>query len=296
MDNEMQILPQTTRKEYPKGLVLWIILNEKLFNVREQFLIHGKVMFDDRIGADIDQSNIEKALEPFNVDVRKWYNMTLKEILNSLDKLKKEVDNNPTKFSGFVFLGMSHGFQPKEKDYLVTSDCKILDLQYVTERFHNSVCVGLKDKPKCFIFNMCRGSAANIESTENLQTSIEMDRAIQALQMESDSCDAYDTPGLSENAQKHGRISFKKGDYVIVHSTISGFISNRHQQLGSPFIQELAAGIKRSVVEDNTDYEDILRDVRLATANHQYSGGNAPQLPEMVSTLSGKFILPAKSK
>jgi hypothetical protein len=296
MNNELKMVSQASRKEYPEGLVLWIILNERLFDVRHQFLTHGRVMFYDRIGADMDQSLIEEALEPFNVDVRKWYNMTISEILDALDKVKKEADNNPTKFAGFVFLGMSHGFGPQEKDYLVTSDCKILDLQYVTERFHNFQCVGLKDKPKCFIFNMCRGTTANMESTEHIQPCIDMDRAIKALQLESDSADAYNTPGLAENVQGSGKISFKKGDYAIVYSTMSGFSSHRHREFGSPFIQELAAGIKRSAVEDNADYEEILRDVRSATAKHQYSGSNAPQLPELVSTLREKFILPAKSK
>ena len=58
-------------------------------------------------------------------------------LMRELDEVKKEADNNPTKFAGFVLLGMSHGFHPRAKDYLVTSDCKLLDLAYVTEKFHN---------------------------------------------------------------------------------------------------------------------------------------------------------------
>ena len=295
MSNKRESLSNTPDEEYPQGLVLWIILNEVLFDIRKQFLTHGKIMFDDRIGADKDESKIEEALRPFNVELRIWSNFTLAETLRALDAVKKEADNNPTKFAGLVFCGMSHGFS-RTKEYLITSDSKMLDLAYVSEKFHNFNCVGFKNKPKSFIYNICRGETSNIEITKHLETSIEMDNAIEALEMESDSTDAFNTPGLEENGQAYDEISFKKGDYLICHSTVSGYVSNRHRRFGSPFIQELAVAINGCAAQQYSDYEEMFRVVRSATAKHQYSGSNAPQLPEMVSTLRAKFILPIKRK
>ena len=142
-------------------------MNEFLFDELNQYLNYGEVRYSDRIGSSLDASNIEDALKPFNVDVRTWTNMSKAEILDALDKVKKEVDNDPTKFSGFVFLGMSHGFQPMHKDYLITCDCKLLDLALVVEKFHNCNCIGLKNKPKCYLYNMCRGQSKNIDMKQS---------------------------------------------------------------------------------------------------------------------------------
>ena len=118
MAQNRDISRQTSDDEYPKGLVLWIIINEVLFDMQYQLDMEGRIRFGNRRGADVDKSNIQKALEPYNVDLRVWTDMTLAEILDSLDQVKKEADNNPTKFAGLVLLGMSHGFQHKEKDIL----------------------------------------------------------------------------------------------------------------------------------------------------------------------------------
>ena len=296
MVNKRDNLAKTSVEEYPHGLVLWIILNEILFDERFQLLTQGRVIFYDRVGSNVDESNIEEALKPFNVDLRKWTNMTKAEILDALIEVKKEADNNPTKFAGLVFLFMSHGMQLRGRDYLVTSDCKMLDLANVPEQFHNFQCEGFKNRPKCFLYNMCRGKEANIEIPKKLQTSMEMDLAIELIEMDSASSNSFNTPGLAENVQEWDNITFKKADYTIVHSTVSGFVSNRHRRFGSPFIQELAAAIKENMTQDNTDYEEVIRVAILATAKHQHSGSNAPQMPEFTSTLRAKFILPARSK
>ena len=290
-------LNNSTDEEYPKGLVLWIILNEVLFDVQYQLLKEGRVRFGNRPGAEVDTSKIKEALEPFDVDLRVWTDKTLKEIYDSLDQVKKEANDNPTKFAGFVFLGMSHGFKPHEKDYLITSDIKMLDLSHVTDKFHNFNCIGLKNKPKCFLYNMCRGADANTERTEHLQSSREMDRVIDALEMESDSPASLNAVQLEETVPESNEISFKKGDYHIVHSTVSGFVSYRHRELGSPFVQELAAALKTFMVQGNTDYQEMIRIVQSSTAKHQYSENDALQLPEIVSaTLRAKFILALKGK
>ena len=295
MVNKQDNLAKTSVEEYPQGLVLWIILNEVVFDAEIQLLNKGRIIFAERAGAKVDESNIEESLKPFNIELRKWTNMNKNEILDALVDVKKEADNNPTKFAGLVFLGMSHGVQSRGKDYLVTSDCKMLDLEWVTEQFHNFQCEGFKDRPKCFLYNMCRGQETNVEIHKELQTAIEMDIA-EEIGRDSPSSSVFITPGLPKNGQQRDRICFKKGDYVVVHSTVPGFSSNRHRRFGSPFIQELSASIKEHTAQGNTDCQEMILVAMLATAKHQYSGSNAPQLPEMTTTLKAKFILHVRSK
>ena len=47
--------------------------------------------------------------------------------------------------------------------YFVTSDCKLLLTEKVSDLFHNCYCVGLKNKPKFYMWNMCRGDRSNAE-------------------------------------------------------------------------------------------------------------------------------------
>ena len=102
---------------------------------------------------------------------------------------------------------------------------------------------------------------------------------------------------MAETTPDPNAISFKKGDYHVIHSTVSGFVSYRHPELGSPFVQELAATIKTFMAQGNIGYQEMIRIVQSSTAQHQNSENGDLQLPEIVSaTLRAKFIFPLKSK
>ena len=124
-----------------------------------------------------------------------------------------------------------------------------------------------------------------------------MDRLIEILEMESDSAGALNTVQLEQTVPESNVISFKKGDYHVIHSTVSGFVSYRHPALGSPFVQELAAAIKTTMIQGNIGYQEMIRIVQASTAKHQSSENSDLQLPEIVSaTLRAKFVIPLKGK
>ena len=156
--------------EYPPGLLLWIVVNQKHF-IQE---VGQNTSYADREGAEVDDANLIEALKPFNVDLRIWHDLKLYGKEGILDRLKTiydEVESQPDKFSGLVFLGMSHGEQVETKDYFVTSDCKWLLTEKVTDLFQNCFCSGLKNKPKFYMWNMCRGDRPNadIEQGQNVE-------------------------------------------------------------------------------------------------------------------------------
>ena len=140
--------------EYPPGIVLWIVINNKEFESSSH---------NEREGAEVDANNLKEALKPFKVDLRVWENYKRQDILNGLRSLCEEVDNEPNKFSGLVILGASHGEERDNRDYLVASDGKGLLTETIVALFHNDARLGLKDRPKCYLFNMCRGAYPNIQ-------------------------------------------------------------------------------------------------------------------------------------
>ena len=95
-----------------------------------------------------------------------------------------------------------------------------------------------------------------------------------------------------------GFISFKKGDYMIVHSTLRGFVSNRHRYMGTVFIQELTKSIQELMRKESHNFEEVIRSACFEASNHQSSGTNAPQVPEFITTLRApfRFVLKGNSK
>ena len=266
--------------EYPKGLVLWIIINNTKFDT-----ILGEEQYEYREGAEVDENKLKEALDKFHIDLRIWRDMTLREIKRELFDIKSEANDEPDKFAGLVIMGMSHGEQIGGEDLLVTKDCELLSTEFVKEIFHNYNCRGFQNKPKAFLFNMCRGNCKNMNLSQKLQTSKSICNDAKSKLQRSSQCD-FD-PDI---------IEFKKGDYLIAHSTISGFVSNRHRRFGSVFIQEITRAINQYMGKGENHFEEVVRIACSSSSWHQYSGTKAPQLPEYTTTLRAHFKFVLKSK
>ena len=280
---EFPIMNINPLPEYPKGLVLWIIINHTRFD-----RILGEEEYEYREGADVDERKLKEALEKFCIDLRVWRDKTLRELKKDLLDIKSEVNDETSKFAGLVIMGMSHGEHVNGEDLLVTKDCELLSTEYVKELFHNCNCRGFQNKPKAFLFNMCRGSCKNMNLSQKLETSKSIcnDTLNSSKPQRAVQCD-FD-PDI---------IEFKKGDYLIAHSTISGFVSNRHRRFGSVFVQEITKAINQYMGKGHNHFEEVVRIACSSSSWHQYSGMKAPQLPEYTTTLRAhfKFVLKGMS-
>ena len=78
-----------------------------------------------------------------------------------------------------------------------------------------------------------------------------------------------------------GVVGFKKGDYVIVHSTIKDYLSMRHKENGSIFVYELSQQLQRLAAKQEGNLEDIVRQACMSTSKQL----PVSQLPEMTTTL-----------
>ena len=270
-------------EEYPSGLFLWIIINQKNFDPGSSSNVYA-----EREGADVDESNLREALKHFHIDLRLWNDLTLNELLKSLKGIYDEVVAEPQKFAGLVILVMSHGEQIDGKgDFFVTRDNKLLSCDKVSDLYHNCNCFGLKDRPKFFLFNCCRGGTRNAE----------------IVKMGVKSPNVFDTDIIqcdfpltieSSNEVVQSVVSFKKGDYVIVHSTIKGYVSMRHRTIGSIFVYELSQQIQNLINKEKINFEDVVRQACISTSKHEKGGIDASQLPEMITTLRGPCYLVVK--
>ena len=278
-----QKLQSLSLDEYPAGVFLWIIINQKKFDPG------STVSYSEREGADVDEANIKDALEHFKVDLRVWTDLTLSELLQSLKRIYDEVEAEPNKFAGLVILGMSHGEQIDGRDFLVTKDNKLLSCEKVSDLYHNCFCFGLKNRPKFYLFNCCRGGTPNVEiGTLSVNSPIVFDDDIISIDA------AKQVERNKEDVDSV--IGYKKGDYVIVHSTIKGCVSMRHKTNGSIFVFELSQKIVELESRQHSNFEDIVRQACISTSRHELSGLGASQLPEMTTTLRAPCKLVVKGK
>lgn len=308
--------------EYPSGLVLWIVINNKEFESSSHM---------EREGAEVDENNLRETLRPFQIDLRVWENYKRQSVLNALRYVCEEVDREPRKYSGLVILGASHGEERDNRDYLVASDGKGLLTETIVALFHNDARAGMKDRPKCYLFNMCRGTNPNVlirqasktfnslvdhaqecnlsDSQNNIECcgfnltedgflAFEEDaKRVHNEMIGIDGNDLMTAQEVSEYSSKNkGAISFKKGDYMIVHSTLRGYVSNRHRFFGTVFIQELTKSIQELMTKENHNFEEVIRRACFAASTHQSSGTNAPQVPEFITTLRAPFKFTLKGK
>ena len=278
----MKNLRNNFHSEYPKGLVLWLIINQKTFDAKT-----GMEVYENREGADQDELNLKNALAPFYIDLRLKFDLTLDEIIELLYDVKREADENPNKFAGLVVLVMSHGLQVNRSDFLVTRDCKFLMVDYVMDHFHNFRCPGFKNKPKIYLFNMCRGRVPNINIEKEILESSEICKA---------HFDGFGGQSPINIPLELNRISFKKGDYLIAHSTVAGYISNRHEEYGSVFVRELSEAIQEHMTNGINCFADVIQRACFSTAKRQETGTEYTQLPETTSTLRAHFKFLLKGK
>ena len=181
------------------------------------------------------------------------------------------------------FLGMSHGINIDGRDYLVTNDCQLLYTEKIADLFHNCYCHGLRNKPKFYMFNICRGDLPNLEIERMNEDYHKMcNDTNDSVEMSSPHEDEYDG---------NGEISFKKGDYMVVYSTIKGFVSKRHRKNGSIFVRELANSINELMTKNNNNFVEMVEHACIATSHRQSSGIVSMQLPEITKTLRAPFDL-----
>ena len=100
--------------------------------------------------------------------------------------------------------------------------------------------------------------------------------------MRNDSIDHTTPKQITEEIKKdEGVISFKRGDYMIVHSTLRGYVSNRHRVFGTIFVQELTKSIQQLMRKDDHNFEEVIRRACFAVSKHQSSGESAPHVPDL---------------
>lgn len=103
-------------------------------------------------GIDIDVEKMKTFLSTYGIHCNEERNIKAEEMTSTLERLKRGRDFS--KYSGLIVTILTHG---GEGNILYGRDGKFVYLQKLADIFNSVECKGLKDKPKIFITNACRG-------------------------------------------------------------------------------------------------------------------------------------------
>ncbi|XP_051872134.1 caspase-8-like isoform X2 [Pristis pectinata] len=227
----------------PLGICL--ILNNKVF---------PGTNYNQRNGTDCDAEKLEEVFTNLGFVVQRHDNLTVQGMLEKLEAYKKYDHNNR---DCFVCCILSHG----EKDVVVGTDGKHLQIKDIRSLFSGSQCPSLLQKPKIFFIQACQGLSSQ--------------KACFITSSDSD---------LESDALPHSIPEDR--DFLIVMSTVPECVSYRTRK-GSWFIQTLCSCLEE-YCSRKYDLLSILTEVnRRVSEMHP----NIKQIPEPRFTLSKKLVI-----
>ncbi|KAG1942126.1 caspase 21, apoptosis-related cysteine peptidase [Pimephales promelas] len=217
-----------------------------------------------RKGGSVDERLLSSTFKSLGFQVQVEKNLSANEMISVLRKVSKE---NHTDNSCFVCVLMSHG----EEGTILGSDERWIHVKTLTSLVTSDLCPSLRDKPKLFFLQACRG--------------LEYDPGVEA--------DSEEAPG-----EYLGISDVPEADFLCCYSTVEGYYSWRNPEKGSVFIGELCKMLKDSHLE----IIQILTRVNHHVAFHFQSCTTDPdthrkrQMPCFASKLTKDFYLHVAEK
>ncbi|XP_064620938.1 caspase-3-like [Lineus longissimus] len=237
---------------------LAVVINMRYFDFRST---HQK----EREGTDEDAQAIVERLLRLGFDVRRYDDLTRRDISLLMDDLAKEDHSDA---DCFVCVFLSHGKEGRVYAYDGT-----VYIETLLANFKGDVCPALAGKPKLFFIQACRGSRF-------------MHGVVVA--------DSYeDGEDVTDAAAETTRNIPTEADFLISYSTVPGYFSWRNNEDGSWFIQALCrviddVGTTAELMQMMTYVNRIVAYEFASCTDHEWTD-NMKQIPAIETRLT-KFV------
>ncbi|XP_025749304.1 caspase-10 isoform X1 [Callorhinus ursinus] len=216
----------------------------------------------DRPGTDKDAEHLRHVFEWLGFSVRVYDNVTK----GHLDNVLQEYKCHPGHSDGdcFVFCVLTHG----KFGAVYSSDGTLVPIQEIMSHFTAQQCPGLAHKPKLFFIQACQG--------EEIQPPVFI---------EADAVNPERVPPSLQDSIPD------EADFLLGLATVPGYVSFRHVEKGSWYIQSLCNHLK-SLVPRNEDILSILTAVNNDVSQQADREGTKKQMPQPAFTLRKKLVFP----
>ena len=209
--------------------------------------------YPKRLGSKHDVASLRRMFNFLQYDTRVYEDLTRAEYIKVQNYIRAL---NHSEYDSFFCVIMSHG---NEKGEVIFSNEKSLKKDMIVAQFSPKYCEQLKEKPKIFIFQACRGTEEQTPHVTHDAKLIEKELFVEDLDNQNDFvCRDAISPILNRYTPfKKLKCDFM--DTFIGDSTVDQFVSYRKPAKGSFFIQSLC-----SVMQSCSDREftHIMMEVR----------------------------------
>ncbi|XP_071479485.1 cell death protein 3-like [Diadema antillarum] len=190
-------------------------------NVRKKgmaFILNNNNFMDQRKrkGSEVDEKNVTHVFREIGYEIVIEHDLTADEIKDALASLKSKIRISHT---SAVLVFMSHG----DREGICGKDEKVITVEEIKETFSGWNCPELREKPKIFFFQACRGADIGDESGEGVSDGTYAP------------CKSSESPQVVEL----DNYSPDNAHMLIAHATCEGYVALRDNVNGSWFIQAL---------------------------------------------------------
>ncbi|XP_010404896.1 caspase-10 isoform X1 [Corvus cornix cornix] len=231
-------------------------------------LIINNVNFNSsqRKGSCKDAEQLERVFTWLGLDVRTYTDLTsgdIRSLMQTWQDLQDHEDRNC-----FVCCILSHG----ESGAIYGTDEKLVLIRTLMSHFTASQCPQLAAKPKLFFIQACQGN--------KIQRPVYVDTGAQT----SDLSSMQESFPLFESIPE-------EADFLLSMATVDGYVSFRHIEEGTWYIQALCSKLQL-LVPRGEDILSILTQVNEDVARRVSPSGTKKQMPQPAYTFRKKFIFP----
>ena len=173
----------------------------------------------NRPGAVQDEHSLKRLFRELAFKVVTHRNLTNHKLERLAQKLGKK---NHRAYNAFVFIVMSHG---EDRDCILGYGGRVTTVKSLMIEFLQKECPSLKDKPKVFIIQTCRGWRSDADNSVVVTTS--------HAQIGSQPCGT----AFSTDSTLPRSVFPPEADFVLAFATPPGYVSHRDPCQGAWFIQ-----------------------------------------------------------
>lgn len=183
-----------------------------------------------REGAEVDAKNLKELFKQLGYEWIYWENQTYKDIHTKLRDFTQDTDNKLREVDSCFIIFMSHGVEGHipEDTHIVTYDNLEYKTSEIINKFSNSSCKSLRNKPKILIFQACRGNMEDFGVKYKLSP-----KASRRVISPQSPINKTQADGESYETMPN------KSDMLICYASSPGYRAYRDTLLGSWFIQYL---------------------------------------------------------
>ena len=247
---KLPLVPESLRyrmDKNPHGLCL-LINNYKFYSC------DGDDPLPDRNGSHVDEHNLSFIFTSLNYQLMKYTNLTAQQIMQKMDEIKSSDHSN---CDSFVCCILTHG----KREGIYGADGRLCNISELAGLLRGSYCPTLKEKPKMFFIQACRGD------DEDKGTPLQNDA-------DGDTSLRHSLPN--------------DADFLYAYSTAPGFVSWRSPTYGSWYVSKLCEVLHQRA-KDGMDLLSMLTVVN-DKVSQAYTKQGFKQCPAPVNMLRKQVV------